>query len=888
MISPSVVRLRELVHVPTGTDHPYDGSVAERRPRYPVGGDMVSVGFVSRPGGAAASVRLDWERNGQSQAPIFARATTTGADEDVWLVELGVVEGGDRVTYCITATDHDGGQIVSPDHGFGAETVHRLAGLRTPDGPGSASVMVDADGREGPTIVVEPGDDGTVSLRFGGPARTVSATDTAMRAGDPIPPVTVAAPSEVVRLDPATGHLSIRTAAGTVGPVRLRWYTTADGQLSRVELTGPLADDEVLVGFGERFDALDQRGRAPGMAVYEQYKNQGNRTYFPVPFFLSSAGYGLLIEGTAPTAFDLGRTVDGHWRCLADVPQSRGELAVVVFTGQPAAIVGALTARIGRPEPPPAWAFGPWMSSNEWNTQARVEQEVALTHEHGIPATVVVIEAWSDETTFYVWNGAGYDPVSGGNMLDLADFRFPADGPWPDPKGMTDALHAAGIRLVLWQIPVLKAIDGIHAQHDADVRHATEHEFVFTEADGTPYRNPAFWFRDALVPDLADDEVANWWLGKRRYLVDEIGIDGFKTDGGEHLSGRGLVGRDGRRGDEAVNGFPNAYIGAYHRFVQASRNGDGITFSRAGYTGAGAWPAHWAGDENSTWQAFRSSIVAGLSAGLSGVPFWGWDIGGFSDAMPSADLYLCATAMAAFCPIMQYHSEYNPDGPSRDRTPWNVARTSGDDRVIPVSRYWHRLRMALLPYIIEEAAHAAATGEPMMRALLLDYPDDPVAWRIADQYRFGRDLLIAPVVAPGALERRLYLPTGRWYGMFDGMKHEGGQWVTVRASLDRIPVFVREGSCLPFHLPPGGSLGDDVGNRIAPELGISWHVFPGETPHERTFSTLAGGDAQVQMVPTEAGVAVVVTGAHGPTEVVLPDGRRLAPDDEGRVWFERL
>ena len=241
-----------------------------------------------------------------------------------------------------------------------------------------------------------------------------------------------------------------------------------------------------------------------------------------------------------------------------------------------------------------------------------------------------------------------------------------------------------------------------------------------------------------------------------------------------------------------VVNYPNLYVGAYHRFVRKRRQGDGITFSRAGFAGAQAHPCHWAGDEDSTWEAFRCSILAGLNAGVSGIPFWGWDLAGFSGEVPSVELYLRAAAMAAFCPIMQYHSEYNEHRqPCRDRTPWNVAERTGEPRVIELYRHFAQLRMQLLPYIEVEAAHCAATGEPLMRALFLDWPEDPLAWKIADQYCFGRALLVAPVVEPGVTQRRLYLPAGEWEDFWDGTRLTGGRWITRPAPLDIIPVYRR-------------------------------------------------------------------------------------------------
>jgi alpha-glucosidase (family GH31 glycosyl hydrolase) len=340
-------------------------------------------------------------------------------------------------------------------------------------------------------------------------------------------------------------------------------------------------------------------------------------------------------------------------------------------------------------------------------------------------------------------------------------------------------------------------------------------------------------------------------MEKRRYLLDELGIDGFKTDGGEHLAGRSIRSSDDRRGDELVNAYPVHYIAAYHDYARKHRLGDALTFSRAGHTGIGKFPAQWAGDENSTWEAYRRSIVAGLTAGVSGVIFWGWDIAGFSDALPSAELYLRSAAMAAFCPIMQYHSEYNPSGPSRDRTPWNIAAHTGDERAISLFRHFARVRMNLMPYIAREAEHAAAHGTPLMRPLLLDHPDDPVAWTITDQYRFGRSLLVAPVVEEGATTRTLYLPKGIWIDIWSGARHGGERWITVDAPWDRIPVFAAAGSVIPLRLGSEGCLGDDTGNGLSLTDGLTWWLAV--DPQTRT-----GGDAEL--------------------------GVQFGPDDDGRLF----
>lgn len=863
-----------IVHAPFGTDHPYLAGAEERTPRDPVGGDMVSVGFLTTPGGAARSVRLEWTRNGRVQTPVHGRALSVGQDHDRWLVELGVLEAGDVVEYWMSAVG-DGQRADSPRVAFGTRRMRTLAGVGgvAATGSGLNLATLGEDGKPGPALHLSslPAEN-ALRLQVGGDAPAGS---------PPAEPVEWVAGNALLTVHP-DGRITF-AAGGAPVNLRLRWIEEADGTLAAIDLSGDLAEREAIVGLGERFDALDQRGRAPGVVVFEQYKNQGDRTYLPVPFFCSSRGYACLIEGAAPVAYDFGRSVPDRWRALAEAGRDR-TVAVTLMAGDPARCVRTLAELTGRPDaPPPAWAFGPWMSSNEWNTQARVEQEVAQSHAHGIPATVLVIEAWSDETTFYIWNGAEYRPGGGDKEPRLADFNFPAGGPWPNPQALIDALHAQGIRLVLWQIPALKRDDAPHPQHDADRQHALEQKYVLRLEDGTPYRNPAFWFNRALIPDFTNPAAAAWWMQKRAYLLEEMGVDGFKTDGGEHLQGRGIVASDGRRGRELVNAYPTLYVEAYHRFARERRNGDALTFSRAGHTGVGAFPAHWAGDENSTWEAYRRSIVAGISAGISGIPFWGWDIAGFSEALPSAELYLRATAMAAFCPIMQYHSEYRAPGePCKDRTPWNIEEHSGDERVIATYRRFARLRMNLLPYLTREAAHSAATGEPMLRALLLDAPDDPAVWALQDQYRLGRDLLVAPVVEEGATVRRLYLPQGDWFDFWSGSAVQGGRWIEVPVALETIPVFVRAGAVLPLNLGNESVLGAEVGNQLDP-LTLTLLVYPYGA--SKADVLLHGEMVRVRVEAEGAGVTVHLPPLPIPCRVLLPDGRsaEAAPSGSGQA-----
>jgi alpha-glucosidase (family GH31 glycosyl hydrolase) len=352
---------------------------------------------------------------------------------------------------------------------------------------------------------------------------------------------------------------------------------------------------------------------------------------------------------------------------------------------------------------------------------------------------------------------------------------------------MVEELHARGIRVLLWQIPLLKARAPRGSQLWHDRRALVRHGYAVRQGDGRPYANRGWWFPGALLPDFTSADARAWWIAKRRYLVDELGVDGFKTDGGEHAWGDDLRYADGTRGAETNNRYPVLYAAAYHELLS-----DGTTFSRAGFTGAAAYPCHWAGDEDSTWEAFRASITAGLTAGASGVFFWGWDLAGFSGEIPTAELYLRAAAMACMCPIMQYHSEYNHHRtPSRDRTPWNIAERTGDARVLPVYRRFARLRTRLVPYLVEQARLSVERSKPLMRALFFDVDDDPRIWDFPYQYFLGDHLLVAPVTEPGVRERDVYLPPGEWIDPWTRDRLRGPAVVERAAPIDEAPIYVR-------------------------------------------------------------------------------------------------
>lgn len=581
----------------------------------------------------------------------------------------------------------------------------------------------------------------------------------------------------------------------------VEWLVSAAG-VHRARFRLPLQAGDHLVGFGERYDQLDQRGKRLDAVVFEQYKAQGvhGRTYLPMPFaHVVNGGWGFHVRTSRRTWF----TSDGAGLTVEVALGDEPVVDLGIYQGSPTEVLTAFLDEVGRAEELPDWIFRLWASGNEWNTQDLVMARMDTHRELEIPVGTVVIEAWSDEEGITIWRDAQYAVTADGTAHKASDFSYPKDGAWPDPGAMIDELHNRGIKVVLWQIPLQKSeFDTGQVAADADAMVRDGHAVL--EADGTPYHNRGWWFPKALMPDLSVQRTRDWWTEKRRYLVEDFDVDGFKTDGGEHAWGHDLRYADGRRGDEGNNLFPVHYARAFGDLLRSAGKAP-VTFSRAGFTGSQAHGIFWAGDEDSTWEAFRSSITAGLTAASCGIVYWGWDLAGFSGPVPDAELYLRATAASTFLPIMQYHSEFNHhQRPLRDRTPWHVAETTGDDRVVPIFRRYAVLREQLVPYLAEQAARTIATDRPLLRPLFFDHADDPEIWNHPYQYLLGDDLLVNPVLEPGATTWTTYLPGGTWYDAWTGEPVAGGL-VTRDVPLEVVPVYTRTaGVNLSRGVLPGG------------------------------------------------------------------------------------
>ena len=854
----AVLKAEGIAHEPFGRDQLYGSKEApeiwwQRTPRDPQAGEEVEIAVsLWRPG--ADAVRLEWALNGVVQEPVTCRQTAVlqdnGLSKKKFVGTLGPFEQGDRVEYRLCALKEDDPADVMAQLGpysFSVlqwEPVERVESLSRQDGEVRlrlktaslspvASLSSSQDGTVRMTVeplqeeAAQPAEwetaEGTLSLPFGSLTLTVEAQPYALSLTD------------------EAGNLLVRDTGEGDG---LQLLT--DGEKVRgIRLNLQAPEEQGFYGFGMKYDSLNQREKDVDIYCVNWYTDQVGETYTPVPYYFVPDTYGLFVDSTYYSRFSIDTERENV--CTVETVTGDGGTDFYLFAGDNAAIAEGYAAVAGKPVLPPVWAFGPWISANEWNRQSEVMEQLEQTVEHDIPTSVIVLEAWSDEQTFYTWNDSQFETTDGAFIPKLDDFTF--GGRWPDPKGMVDALHEAGIRVLLWQIPVLKFDGSATVQSKLDQQYAIEQGYVLENGDGSAYRLPnGTWFGNSLLLDFTNTDAVDWFLSKRKYLLDEIGIDGFKTDGGEFVWGRDVTASDGRKGDELRNVYPDLYAQAYFDYSRTYVP-DAVTFSRAGGASMQSHPLCWIGDQRSTQEAFEDALRATLSASMSGIPFVAWDIAGFSGDVPTAELYQRAVAQAAFSPVMQVHSETSGDPePSQARTPWNMAERKGDDACLDTYRYFANVRMNLLPYLYTEARHSSRTGEPLMRSMAYAFPEDKTAAGYEFQYMLGGSLLVAPAVETGADTVEVYLPEGTWYGLFDGKTYAAGSH-TVDCPVGSLPVFVKEGSVLPLNLGASGELGSSVGNGVDAYQNLTFWAFPGGG--EYTWYDYVGGAEETVTVSAD-------------------------------------
>lgn len=513
--------------------------------------------------------------------------------------------------------------------------------------------------------------------------------------------------------------------------------------------------DEHLYGLGEKFTALDKRGQRVESWTVRAGGTESELAHKNVPFFLSTRGYGLLVETTNRVEFDFGTSSTSAMSIDVD-----GDSFQFVFFHGPSFrdVLDQFTSLTGRSRIPPKWSFGLWMSRAGYETRDEVEQVASRLRDERIPCDVLHIDPQ--------WMGDD-DAME----LEWDRERF------PDPESMIDGLHADDFRVSLWEHPYLPV-------DTAAFKEAADEGFLVEDGNGNPYVLDDLilgQYRGSIV-DFTDRAAVTWWQDKHRPLL-EMGVDAFKTDFGEDVPADGVF-DDGRTGASVHNLYPNLYNRTVDE-VLVEENGpdDAVTWGRSAWAGGQRYPLYWGGNPPATFDGMASALRGGLSLSLSGFPFWSHDIGGFWGD-PSTELYV---RWAQFG-LLSSHARCHGVDP---REPWAFG-----DEATRIFRKFAELRYRLLPYLYSAAATAARTGVPVVRPLVLEYQDDPQVLDVDDQYLLGPDLLVAPVLnADGVVG--VYLPEGEWVDYWTGERVTGGRTLIRDVGLDSMPIFVRSESVIP-------------------------------------------------------------------------------------------
>lgn len=575
---------------------------------------------------------------------------------------------------------------------------------------------------------------------------------------------------------------------------------------------------DAAFGFGEKFNSVNQKGNIVRACVREKCFYQGEYTYLSMPFFVTPNGFGVYVETYVETIFDL--TKEGEIT-ISFEEGSHGEKAKIwLLEGSVKEIIGEFRKLVGMPRVFPKWVLGAWMSSNRWSNASDVEEQLENTKKYNFPHNVLVIERWSDLTTHCIWKDVQATNVPMETPIHYEDLDFSHSSDWENPKEMVRKIHEDGLKVLLWCVPIYAQDSSIETNCNvercqAENTYVKEQEDCVMNADGTPYEIPHTWCVGSMVPDFTNPKASKRWFDRFEHLK-ECGIDGFKTDGGEFIHDHSVKFFDGTTGKEGQNAYCEQYSKAFAEYVGE----DSIVFSRAGGVKSPTFSVIWAGDQESTWSEFSSVLKAGLSAGISGVNCWGFDIAGFSGYLPSSELYLRAVQTAAFVPVMQWHSDpvtnnrcdFTGAWQINDRSPWNISAYHKDTELLSLLRDSFRLHYNLLPYQYNLMLESARTGVSPMRHLSVEFPNDKATYAIDDEFMLGEALLIAPVLQDYVTSRSLYLPEGKWYDLFTGKVYSGG-YVDVELKREYTPVFMRENTCVALNLK-GTKIFSDVGNRL--------------------------------------------------------------------------
>ncbi len=509
-----------------------------------------------------------------------------------------------------------------------------------------------------------------------------------------------------------------------------------------IEPVFSLKPGEKIFGCGESATSLNKAGQKLNLYVTDPQGPETPDMYKPNPFYFSNRGYGVFMHTSAPVTVDFGNSYIGSTRLF--MGDETADLFIML--GSPKEILGEYTSLVGRPECPPLWSFGLWQSRISYFTEAEGRSVAKQLRDNKIPSDVIHFDTGWFETD---WQ---------------CDYEFSHN--FDDAEKMLADLKADGFRTCLWQLPYFTP---------------KNRYFKYLVDEGLAVKNGkgGLPFEDAVL-DFSNPKTVKWYQDRLEGLLKQ-GVAVIKVDFGEAAPYNNGVYASGKTGFYEHNLYPLRYNKAAYDIIKQTNNGEGIIWARSAWAGSQRFPLHWGGDAATTNTGLLGSIREGLSFGLSGFSFWSNDIGGFVTKSPE-ELY------RRWMPYGMLTSHSRVHGVETE--PWLY-----DEDFIAYFRECSELKYKLMPYIYEQAKKAAAEGLPMQRALLLDYPDDPGAWLIEDQYLFGESMMVAPMLEAGT-GRDVYLPgKDRWVDYQTGKTYNAG-WNHIECGKLPIVILVRKGATI--------------------------------------------------------------------------------------------
>lgn len=512
----------------------------------------------------------------------------------------------------------------------------------------------------------------------------------------------------------------------------------------RINPVFTLTANEMIFGCGESATGLNKAGQKVNLFVTDPQGPETDQMYKPIPFFMSNWGYGMFMHTSAPVTCDFGATYIG----LNKMFMGDENLDLFVFFGEPKDILDEYTDLVGKPGMPPLWSFGTWMSRITYFSEKEGYDVAANIRKNKYPCDVIHFDTgWFDVD----WQ---------------CDYKF-SENRFQNPQQMLKDLRSQGFHVCLWQLPYFTPKNRYFSE-------LIEKDMYVKNGNGElPYED--------VVLDFSNPETVKWYQDKLAGLLN-IGVSAIKVDFGEAAPLNGIY-ASGKSGWYEHNLYPVRYDMAVSEITKKLHN-ENIMWARAAWAGSQRYPLHWGGDAATTNTGLLGTLRAGLSFGLSGFSFWSHDMGGFVKSTPE-DLY-CRWIPFGF---LTSHTRAHGAPPTE---PWLY----DSKRVQDVFRKSAEMKYRLMPYVYAQAKECTEKGLPMLRALFVEFPDDPGAWKVDDEYLFGSQILVAPLLESGMTGRTVYLPEGKWIDYQTEKVYEGG-WHRIEAGSLPIIMLVRDGSVLP-------------------------------------------------------------------------------------------